>query len=288
MTLDFVQIDVFADHAYAGNPLAVFHDAPGLTTGQMQAIAREMNLSETTFVTEVSGDAYTMRVFTPSEELPFAGHPTLGTTWVLKHLGLVKGDRVVQTTAAGQTPIFERDGALWFERPGSADPDLAGDAVERGAAALRLSTDDLGFDADALGLSGRLRPAFSDAAIHTLMVPLRDVPTLSSLRPDAGPLADVGEGGAYCFAADGAGGIRSRGFFPGFGVSEDPATGMAAAALGIYLADRLGDVRLEVEQGVEMGRPSRIFLQAKAGNVEIGGRSELVLQGALERLPAER
>jgi trans-2,3-dihydro-3-hydroxyanthranilate isomerase len=286
MTLDFLQIDVFADRAYAGNPLAVFYDAPGLTTEQMQSIAREMNLSETTFVSDVAPDAYTMRIFTPSEELPFAGHPTLGTTWVLKHLGLVTAERCVQTTGAGPTPVVEKDGVLWFERSGSAEGDLSDDVVDRVAEALGVTRDALGFDAANLGLSGVLSPAFSSAAYRQLMIPVRDVATLSSLSPRPDLLADVGDGGGYCFTADAPGRIRSRGFFPGYGVPEDPATGIAAAALGLYLADRLGDLELEVVQGVEMGRPSKISLVGKAaGTVQIGGRSELVFTGKLERLP---
>ena len=288
MTLDFLQIDVFADRAYAGNPLAVFYDAPGLETHQMQAIAREMNLSETTFVTDVSGDAYTMRVFTPAEELPFAGHPTLGTTWTLKHLGIVKGDRCVQTTAAGETPVFEREGALWFERTGAVDSDSDGAAElsARLAEALNLDASAIGLDASGLGREGHLRPAFSDAGVRQLMVPLADVAALEACEPRADLLAEVGAGGAYCFTGVEPGRIRSRGFFPGFGVAEDPATGSAAAGLGLYLADRVGDIELEIAQGVEMGRPSRILLVAKTtGSVEIGGRSEPVFSGKLEALP---
>jgi trans-2,3-dihydro-3-hydroxyanthranilate isomerase len=288
MTLDFLQLDVFADHAYAGNPLAVFYDAPDLSTAQMQAIAREMNLSETTFVTSASSDAYTMRVFTPAEELPFAGHPTLGTTWALKHLGVVTANRCVQTTAAGPTPVEERDGVLWFERSGSADPDTGDDdaLAARLTEALGLGPGSIGFEGSRLGRSGHLRPAFSDGGIRMLMVPLADVATLSACEPRADLLIDVGGDGAYCFTAAEPGHVRSRGFFPGVGVAEDPATGVAAAGLGIYLADRLGDIELEVAQGVEMGRPSRIFLRGRSsGSVEIGGRSELVFTGKLDRLP---
>jgi trans-2,3-dihydro-3-hydroxyanthranilate isomerase len=287
MSLDFLQIDVFADRAYAGNPLAVFYDAPGLTTEQMQAIAREMNLSETTFVTESTEDAYTMRIFTPASELPFAGHPTIGTTWVLKHLGRVTAERCVQTTEAGDTPVEDRDGILWFERTGTADaPGDDGDLVARLAEALTIPADSIGLDGSALGGAGALTPAFSDAGVRQLMVPLADVGVLERCAPRPDLLAEVGAGGAYCFSALDATRVRSRGFFPGFGVPEDPATGSAAAALGIYLGSRVGDVELEVAQGVEMGRPSRIYLRGRAeGAAEIGGRSELVFTGTLERLP---
>jgi trans-2,3-dihydro-3-hydroxyanthranilate isomerase len=287
MTLDFLQIDVFASRAYTGNPLAVFHDAPELSTEQMQAIAREMNLSETTFVTETDGDSYSMRVFTPEEELPFAGHPTIGTTWVLKHLGRVKGDRIVQHTAAGPTPVVERAGTLWFERPGSSDPEGTDAATTaRIAEALGLVVGDVGLDAAGLGRDGQLTPTFSDAGVRMLFVPLRDVAALEACSPVPDALAEVGSGGAYCFTAAGPGRIRARGFFPGFGVAEDPGTGVAAAGLGIFLATRLGDIDFEILQGVEIGRPCNISVAGKArGVVEVGGHSFLVLAGVLEVLP---
>lgn len=288
MTLDFLQVDVFADRAYAGNPLAVFYDAPGLSDAQMQSIAREMNLSETTFVTSAAADSYRSRIFTPSEELPFAGHPTIGTTWVLRHLGMVTAERVVQHTSVGETPVVERDGILWLERPGAADPDEGEDAYlnARVAEALGLEPSAVGADASVLGASGVLRPAFSNAGLRTLTVPLADVATLSACSPRPDLIAEVGDTGAYCYAPAGPGRVRARGFFPGVGVAEDPATGMAAAALGILLAERLGDIDFEIAQGVEMGRASRIFVRGRsAGTVEVGGRSELVLTGRVDVLP---
>ncbi len=117
------------------------------------------------------------------------------------------------------------------------------------------------------------------------MVPVRDPDVLSRCAPRPDLLGGLGMG-AYCFTATGAGGIRARGFFPGAGVPEDPATGSAAAALGLYLAERVGSIELEIVQGVEMERPSRIALRARSGHVSIGGRCHLVLTGRLEDLPA--
>ena len=285
MTLEFVQVDVFADRVYAGNPLAVFFDAPGLADDQMQAIAREMNLSETTFVLEASSDSYVSRIFTPSEELPFAGHPTLGTTWVLRHLGIVTAPRVVQHTPVGETPVVDEDGTLWLERPGEPGPDEDG-LEERLAAALGLDASAIGADASVLGRSGRLRPAFTSAGLRVLTVPLRGVDALSSCTPRSDLLGEVDTIGAYCYAPWESGRVRARAFFPGVGVAEDPATGIAAAGLGILLGARLGDVDFEVAQGVEMGRPSRIFVRGRAGGtVQVGGRTELVLTGRLDVLP---
>ena len=288
MSKKFFQVDVFADGPYEGNPLAVFPDGNGLSTVQMQAIAREMNLSETSFVTRVDGDGYDVRIFTPAEELPFAGHPTIGTAWLLEHIGAIKGDAVVQHSSGGETPLTLEDGVWWFERDGWADPNLEDRRPESTGAlanALGLSENDIGLEAVEFGRSGRLMPAFSDAGLSQLMVPVKDLDSLGRCRPSVGLLKDAGGMGAYCFTAETAGGLRARGFWPGVGVEEDPATGSACAALGIYLADRLRSIELKVRQGVEMGRPSVIDMRAEAGRVSIGGACELIFEGTLSALP---
>ena len=284
--MEFLQVDVFTARPYEGNPLAVFPEAHGLSARQMQSIAREMNLSETTFVMDVEEDAYTVRIFTPTEELPFAGHPTIGTAWTLKHLGRLQGDEVNQHSRAGITPVRERDGYLWFERSGSVSDDLEvrePDVNRRVAKALGLDEDQIGLEARELGRSGRLRPAWSDSGVSQVMIP---VPNLSALEDCylVGGLGDEGTG-VYCFTAAGAGQLRARCFFRGVGVVEDPATGSAAAGLGLYLADRLGDIRFELVQGVEIGRPSQILVRARKGVVEVGGRCESVLRGTLDVVP---
>lgn len=285
--MDFVQVDVFADGPYSGNPLAVFPEAAELSTAQMQAIASEMNLSETTFVTSISGDSYDVRIFTPRSELPMAGHPTLGTAWVLRDSGRVSGDRIEQRSAAGPTPVTFEGETVWLERSGSVDPDAAGtkpDHSDRLARALGIQVSDIGLEARELGRSGRLDPAYSDAGFRLLIAPVRDLDALG--RCSSGPdLAQFDGGGAYCVTAVQAGRLRARGFFPGVGVAEDPATGVAAAALGVYLADRIGDTRVEIAQGVEMGRPSKISLDARSDRVRVGGRCEHILEGRLSRLP---
>lgn len=286
MTMEFIQIDVFAERAYEGNPLAVFPDAGGLSSRQMQSIASEMNLSETTFVMDLEEDAYTVRIFTPHEELPFAGHPTIGTAWVLKHLGRVQADEIMQHSRAGATPVRERDGVLWFERPGSVSDDLdlrESDVNRRLARSLGLDENEIGLEARELGRSGRLRPAWADCGVNQLMIPLRNLSALERSSP-VGSFGDEGIG-VYCFTATGAGHVRARGFFPGVGVVEDPATGSAAAGLGLYLADRIGDISFDLLQGIEMGRPSRILVRGRKGVVEVGGRCESVLRGALDVVP---
>ncbi len=276
--MEFFQLDVFAEEAYAGNPLAVCPDAADLSTEQMQSIAREMNLSETTFVTSYDSDSYSVRIFTPADELPFAGHPTLGTTWLLQHLDRVTGDVVTQRSAAGDTPVTRRGSELWFERGGSAQTDAADAAAI--ATGLGLLEDDIGCTWEGADLA----PAIADAGVEQLMVPLRDVGVLGRVNVDAAALERAGHDGAYCFTPH-EGGIRARGFWPGFGVTEDPATGSAAAALGLYLADRAGATETAIWQGVEMRRPSRIGLRCEPGRVFIGGNCRLVAQGTLAALP---
>jgi trans-2,3-dihydro-3-hydroxyanthranilate isomerase len=289
--VEFVQLDVFADAPFKGNPLAVFPDAGELSRSQMQSIASEMNLSETSFVTDVTDDSYDIRIFTPAEELPFAGHPTIGTAWALTRLGRLHGDNVIQRSPAGVTRVRMDSERTWLERTGRAHPDLeeTDPATDKAVArSLGLDEDDVGLEARELGRHGRLRPALADAGLAQLIVPVKDVGSLGRCSPVAELLRQVPGVGAYCFTAVQAGRVRARGFFPGLGVSEDPATGSAAAALGLYAADRLGAIDLEIAQGVEIGRPSRIFVRATSGRVEVGGRCELVLTGRLQELPEAR
>jgi len=277
--MEFLQVDVFTDHPYEGNPLAVFPDAGSLSGEQMQSIAREMNLSETAFVTGAHGDGYEVRIFTPASELEFAGHPTIGTTWALRHLGRLEGDVAIQRSAAGETTVRRSGDSLWFERSGSAEPDREDRAAL--ASALGIEPSDIGFSWDGTELA----PAFADAGLQQLMVPLKDVGVLGRSSPDPGLLAEAGLGGAYCFAPSAPGELRARGYWPGFGVMEDPATGSAAAGLGIYLADRLGVVDVSVIQGVEMDRPCHMGLRSEEGRVAVGGECRLVLEGRLTTLP---
>lgn len=286
--MEFVQVDVFADSVYQGNSVAVFMDAAELTEMQMQTIAREMNLSETTFVQEVSDGSYRLRIFTPATELPFAGHPTLGTAWTLRDRGLLTDDEVTQTSPAGETRVTFEGEKVWFERPGRVNPDLADtsiDAIQKVAEAVGLEPEDIGLEARELGRSGRLTPAVADAGVDQLMVPVRDLKALARARGYGDKLDRFTSVGAYCFTAQGAGRIRARGLFPSAGIEEDPATGSAAAGLGFYLADRVGPVDMEIHQGVEMGRPSRIAMSCDGRTARVGGACLEVLTGRLSCLP---
>lgn len=286
----FLTVSVFhaGDPFRGGNPLAVFPEPADLDTGQMQAIAQTLNLSETTFVSRVDESSYDVRIFTPREELAFAGHPTLGTAWVLRHLGLLTSKNVVQRSPAGETEVTVEGETIWFRRTGTSSPDM--DTVKDRAhllvaKALGLEERDVSLEAYELGRGGVLRPALSDAGLLHFIVPLRDTGALGRVRLDLTRLAELSPFGAYCFTGVAAGRVRARGFFPAVGIEEDPATGSAAACLGVYLADRVGDIEVTIDQGIEMGRPSRISLSAIADSVRVGGRCDLLTSGALERLP---
>jgi trans-2,3-dihydro-3-hydroxyanthranilate isomerase len=285
----FLQVDVFAERPYSGNPLAVFPEAGELSSTQMQAIASEMNLSETVFVTGVSGDSFDVRIFTPRTEYRFAGHPTIGTAWALLHLGAVKGDRLVQRSAAGETIVTVDGDRIWFERTGSAQSDLEDhdpESLRRIAPWVGLEPSVVGLEARELGRHGRLRPAISDAGLPHLMLPVKDLRTLGQCVPPPQEATALGIDGIYCFTAVRAGGVRARGLFPaGTGAAEDPGTGSAAAALGVYLVARVDAIDFDIEQGVEFGRPCIIHVSGREETVRVGGRCELALEGELRSLP---
>lgn len=285
----FVHVDVFGEQPYRGNALAVFLDAVAVSGPQMQEIAREMNLSESAFVTNVESGRYDVRIFTPCAELPFAGHPTLGTAWALRELELATEDELVQRSAAGETRVHFDEGLVSFSRKGTVEADLDGrlhDVCAELGRALGLSESDIALDTGALGRSGTLGPVRAEAGVKQLLVPVRDLQALQRISVRADLLSDLDSFGAFCFTATGPGQIRARGFWPGAGISEDPATGSAAAALGLFLADRLGAIDLQIDQGVEMGRPSVLHVEAVPGQVRVAGRCHMVLEGGLQVLPS--
>ncbi|MEX2557101.1 MAG: PhzF family phenazine biosynthesis protein [Actinomycetota bacterium] len=270
-------VDVFAREPLAGNALAVFPDPGSIDPDRMQRIAREMNLSETTFVTGVRPDGYDVRIFTPTEEMPFAGHPTLGTAWVLRELGAVAGERVIQRSPAGETPVEFDGDRVRFERTGSVSDDIPD--VSEIVDALGVPPDRLGFDASELGAASiRLLPAIADPAVPLLMFPIGSPAVLAAL---VAPQTLGIHSGVYCFAPLDRGKIKARFFGSGFGVVEDPATGMAAAALGLYLGARAGTLRVEIEQGAEIGRPSFIAVDASPGRSRVSGAVHLVAEATL-------
>jgi trans-2,3-dihydro-3-hydroxyanthranilate isomerase len=272
----YVVADVFTDTPLAGNQLAVFTDARDLDPLTMQALAKEMNFSETVFVLPPqSEDAdVRIRIFTPATELPFAGHPTLGTAFVLG--GPLQKIILRIEMAAGIVPVeLEREGPKivfgWMEQPVPT-----WEPFER--------TPEL---FSALGVAGSGLPVdVYDNGVEHLFVELATPEEVAALTPDTRALGALTWAGAHCFARHGAG-WKTRAFFGTFGITEDPATGSAAGPLAVHLARHgriaFGD-EIEVEQGVEIGRPSKLYARAEGSaerieRVLVGGSAVIVARG---------
>jgi trans-2,3-dihydro-3-hydroxyanthranilate isomerase len=300
MQIAFEQVDVFTDRPFAGNALCVVPDAAGLTGDQMQAIAREMNLSETTFVLPPTDPqaAYWMRIFTPAKEIPFAGHPSVGTAYVMASAGRFPlrepVTRIYQQVAIGTLPL---DIEVVAGKPGRV---IMTQGKPTFGALLRdwcPIADALGMDARALAKSKLPAQVVSTGLAH-LMVPLPDLHAAASLRPNVTLLdALLQASGAlgcftFCLQATAPDTLaHARMFAPGAGVPEDPATGSAAGPLGAYLAVHSVLPKTQnafvLEQGIEMGRPSRLWVEVirdGAGmptTVRVGGTTVPVIRGTI-------
>ncbi|MEF8937282.1 MAG: PhzF family phenazine biosynthesis protein [Halovenus sp.] len=290
MSRRFAIVDVFARQKYAGNQLGVVTDATDLTTEEMQAIAAEIDYSETTFVTgEPAGGGWPVRIFTPTEELPFAGHPTLGTAAVIRdQLADGQPASVTLDLPVGQIPVDvrERDGreTLWMKQN---DPEF-GDQIAPEEAARVLGLD-----------PGQIASTYPVQAVSTglpaIVVPLVDRGALETIDLDRQAYDDlVGDREAklvHAFCADPREAdhdVAARMFAPYYGVPEDPATGSANGCLAGYLSHHeyfgSSTVDVRVEQGYEMGRPSLLYLEADRAvsgeiDVEVGGSVVPVARG---------
>jgi trans-2,3-dihydro-3-hydroxyanthranilate isomerase len=277
----YVVVDVFTDTPLVGNALAVFTDGRELGEDEMQRLAREMNLSESVFVlpAEADGDAR-IRIFTPSQELEFAGHPTLGSAFVLA--GPMQMPEIRLETLRGIVPVaLEREhdrivfGRMQQPLPAWRPYDEAAGLL----AALHVDRSELPVE-------------HYDNGAQFVYVGLGSEDQVAALRPDPVALSDLpGIVGVMCFAGSGAH-WKARMFAPGGGVSEDPATGSAAGPLAVHLARHgrigFGD-EIEITQGVEIGRPSTLFARAVGSaqeleRVEVGGSAVVVARGEF-RLP---
>lgn len=289
MRYRFLTCDVFTDRRFGGNPLAVLPEAEGLGTAQMQAIAAEFGYSETTFVLppEKPGHLARVRIFTPERELPFAGHPTVGTALALAWLGRAPEDgEVVLGEGAGPVPVRLRGGA-WaeFAAPAAAwrGPPVPAEGV---AQALGLGTGEVKAEA---GL-----PCLASCGVTFLLVELTSLAALARARLVGGVEPPEAEGnGVFLFTravADARTDLRARMFAPTLGVPEDPATGSAAAALaGCLGAEGTGEGWRcwRIVQGVEMGRPSLIEASARRQDgrvveVRVAGGAVRVAEGTIE------
>lgn len=304
MMLSFHTCDVFTDRPFAGNPLAIVLGADGLTTGQMQTIAREFNLSETIFVQAPANPAHTarVRIFFPTAEIPFAGHPTIGCAIHLAGAAAGEGDfdrDLVLEEEAGLVPVrvWRRGGLTTAEFVAPVVPHGVTDAPDRAAAldlarlaaALGLGVEEIGF--------GAHKPGLWQGGPRFLYVPVASLDALARARPCqpawSGQMAAGGVDSMYLYTPGIGSDYRARMFSPTAGIPEDPATGSASALLAAQLlaSGGVGDgeTRLVLHQGVEMGRPSVITLTTKAAagrlvEVRIAGSAVPVSEGKM-RLP---
>lgn len=295
--LQFHTLDVFTDRAFGGNPLAVVLEADALSQNHMQRIAREFNLSETVFVQKPTrpGALVRARIFTPIEELPFAGHPTVGTACLLAELGIAPageeidfvldegiGPVAVRVRRSGAAPTYAELSVAQAPSFGSGAPD-----AEAIAHILGLAPADIGYAQEG--------PRQVSCGLPFLLVPLRAPELLAGIEVDflrlAALLKYCDAHSVYVYARGYEQEIRARMFSPGIG--EDPATGSGVAALAARLADESdrtdGTLSWTVHQGLEMGRPSRLDIRAnKSGGriaaVRVGGHAVRVMQGRINEI----
>jgi trans-2,3-dihydro-3-hydroxyanthranilate isomerase len=287
----YYTLDVFTTTRFEGNPLAVFTDGDGLSEDQMQAIAREMNLSETVFVQKPTEEEALarLRIFTTKEELRLAGHPVIGTWFLLAELGVVPaqegGVHILQQTGAGILPVEIRfkDGrpqrVTMTQKEAIFKPAKLN--KKKLASALGLTTKDF---------HSELQPEFVSTGIFNLMVPLRNRASLGKIAMNMAELRKLqGKNAtmAYCFAFGGNGKAFSRGMLP-WELYEDAATGSAAGSLGAYLV-RHGKLSpghtLNILQGHEMGRPSHIEVEVTQNSRKlvprVSGAAVKILEGTI-------
>jgi trans-2,3-dihydro-3-hydroxyanthranilate isomerase len=299
MRLAFHTLDVFTETRFGGNPLAVVRDADGLTSETMQRVAREFNLSETVFVLKPENPVHTarMRIFTPTVELPFAGHPTVGTAILLAALrgqvgaggdAIIALEQKIGTVRVGVRQEAGKAASAEFDAPKLPD-DIGSppDAADI-ASAVGLTPTEIGFE--------NHKPSHFSAGSPFLFVPVRSLEAIGSARPvlerwDAS-LHGIGAAFLYCReTVHAASRFHARMFAPGMGMPEDPATGSAAVSLAAVIQrfDQPpgGEHRYCIEQGFEMGRPSFIHLSIavsgdQLNSVRIAGHAVRVTDGEIE------
>jgi trans-2,3-dihydro-3-hydroxyanthranilate isomerase len=285
-------LDVFTTKQYAGNPLAVITDGDGIAPAKMQAIAREMNLAETVFVQRPTnnGALARLRIFTTTRELPLAGHPVIGTWFLLAELGVVPASeghvQIMQQTGAGILPV-----EFSFHDGRPVRVTMTQKPARFLATKLNRSTLAETLGLKAADLDPALPPEFVSTGISNLMVPIRNRKTLSKIHMNMRAVAQlISRNGvmAYCFALGSRGKAFARGMLP-WGLIEDPATGSAGGSLGAYLVERErlkpGET-LTILQGVEMGRPSEIQVEVTSARgrlvPKVSGSAVRVFEGHID------
>ena len=267
----FSQVDVFSAEPLLGNPVAVVHDADGVTDEQMAAFARWTNLSETTFLLAPAdpGADYRLRIWTPGGELPFAGHPTLGSAhaW-LEAGGVPAGEDVVQECGAGLVRI-RRSGRLSFAAPPLTRSGPVAEAdVAAACRALGIGVDDV------------VESAWIDNGPGWMGVLLADAGAVLALDPDWAAFGDlkIGVVGPY---ASGPLAAELRAFCPGYGMPEDPVTGSLNAGVGQWLAGRRLPASYVASQGTALGRAGRVHVETVDGQVWVGGDTRTTVSGSV-------
>jgi trans-2,3-dihydro-3-hydroxyanthranilate isomerase len=293
----YVTVDVFTDRAFGGNPLAVVLDAGGLSTAQMQAIASEFNYAETTFVLPPRDDAHDaqVRIFTVNKEIPFAGHPNVGTAFVLATQATKPPARLLFEEGAGLVPveILTKEGGAVGAELTAPQPlkKLTQFSAEQAAAVVSLSSADIRTD--------RHPPQIVSVGLPFLVVELASRDVLRRARPDPATFARTfpcdGSDAVYLYTrdippAEKTSDLQARMFHPGSsGLSEDPATGSATVAIAALLAelsgDRDGELKLRIGQGVDMERPSMLLTRVRKANgviasAHVGGACVQVMEGS--------
>lgn len=279
----YTVLDVFADEPLAGNALAVVHDAEGLDDQTMLRFARETRLSETTFVqppTEPGAD-YLNRIFTIGGEVPFAGHPSLGTAVAVARARGEREARYVQQTGAGLQPVEVKcsEGGEGAYASVLQEPAVLGPEVDAAEALVTVGLE--------LAVAApSLPPQVVSTGLAHLLVPVAEAGALARAVPApaelAGLLERIGAAALYLFHHEpGAERARARMFSSLVGGGEDPATGSAAGPLCAYLAERAGVRRLEIVQGVEIERPSRLVAEVEGDRVRVGGGVVTVVDGTV-------
>lgn len=281
---DYLVYDVFTDTRFGGNQLAVFPDARGLPEERLQAITREFNFSEVTFVYPPENPAHTarVRIFTPTREVPFAGHPTIGTAIALCDLGrgdLGRGHDLILELGVGPIPCRVGAEGASFTTPVPLET-LAHPAPDLVAAALGLPVSAIRSDRHApvqasLGLAFVLVELVDRAALA------KAAPVIEACRAGAARYPAGLDFAIFCYVRQGEA-VEARMFAPLDNMPEDPATGSASATLGVWLASLPGGPqRLEISQGVDMGRPSQIGVRVGPDGVTVSGRAVKTMAGRL-------
>ena len=295
---NFYQLDVFTEKAFCGNPLAVFPEAEGLSDEQMQQIAREMNLSETVFVLPSDKALRRLRIYTPSQELPLAGHPVVGTWNLLAQIGVTPQAEngfveISQELKLGVLPVeFEFRDKKPFQVVMTQGKFEAGEKVSDPMEIEKLA-EGLGLQISDFNLSEDLTIQTVSTGIKALAVPIVSLEALGRCRINSSLLSEIylahGAIGCYAFTfetVERSSRIHARFFAPNDGIAEDPATGSAAGSLSGYLVyhGAIDTNKFTIEQGDFMKRPSRIFAEVSGGKgtvekVKIGGSSVIVATG---------